>query len=250
MMPAYGSRTHTQTAEGIAVVGEALRRVPPESVEFLIEITAGGTTGSQATQNHQTKTAQIAQTVSALGVQHGDLQTVSLNVVSGYAPLMQAMMQPLPAYGVPQIAQGSLGALAAAPALQPEVQFGATHQAKSVVRVNVRDAARAGEIADALVAAGATLASGLSYRAGDEAGARKSALDAAVKDARLKAETLAAAVGKKLGDPVGISEDIVASNGGYSALRTQMPWAFGPDTPLAAGQLEYYARVTASFRLQ
>jgi hypothetical protein len=246
MMPAYGNRTQNQPVEGIAVVGEALRRVAPESVEFLIEITAGGATGSQATQNHQTKTAQIAQTVSALGVQHGDMQTVSLNVANGYVPLMQA----LPAYGGSQIGQGGLGALATAPALQPEVQFGTTHQAKSVVRVNVRDAARAGEIADALVMAGATLASGLSYRAGDEAGARKLALDAAVKDARVKAETLATAAGKKLGDAVSISEDVVASNGVYSALRAQMPWAFGPATPFVAGDLEYYARVTASFRLQ
>jgi hypothetical protein len=246
MMPAFGSRTQNQPLEGIAVVGEALRRVAPESVEFLIEITASGATGSQATQNHQTKTAQIAQTVAALGVQHGDLQTVSLNVVNGYVPLMQA----LPAYGGSQIGQGGLGTLAATPALQPEVQFGTTHQARSVVRVNIRDAARAGEIADALVMAGATLASALSYHAGDEAGARKSALDAAVKDARVKAETLATAAGKKLGDAVSISEDIVASNGVYSALRAQMPWAFGPATPSVAGDLEYYARVTASFRLQ
>jgi uncharacterized protein YggE len=118
------------------------------------------------------------------------------------------------------------------------------------LRVNVRDAARTGEIADALVGAGATLVGGLSYRAADETGARKLALEAAVKDARAKAESVATAAGRKLGEPVGISEDIVASNGVYSALRAQVPWAFGPDTPLAAGELEYYARVTASFRFQ
>jgi uncharacterized protein YggE len=246
MMPAYGSRTQTQPMDGIAVVGEALRRVAPETVEFLIEITAGGATGSQAIQNHQTKTTQIAQAVSALGVQRSDLQIISQNVVNGYAPLMQA----LPQYGLPQIGQGGLNAFTAPTALQPELQFGTTHQARSVLRVNVRDAVRVGEIADALVMAGATLASGLSYRAGDEAGARKLALDAAVKDARAKAETVAIATGKKLGDAVGIIEDLVVSNGVYSALRAQMPWAFGPDTPFAAGELEYYARVTASFRFQ
>ena len=61
---------------------------------------------------------------------------------------------------------------------------------------------------------------------------------------------LSIAAGKKLGDPLGISEDTWTANGIYPALRTQMPWAFGPDTSLAAGDLEYYARVTASFRLQ
>jgi uncharacterized protein YggE len=244
MMPAYGSRTQIQPLEGIAVVGEAVRRVAPESAEFLIEITAGGHTASHAMHDHQTKTTQIAQAVSSLGVQRADLQTVSLNMINVYAPVAQALP-----YGVPQIPLGSISGFTAPSTLQPDVQFG-IYQARSVVRVNVREAARAGEIADALVKAGATVAGGLAYRAADEAGVRKSALEAAGKDARAKAEILAATAGKQLGDPLVITEDIVASNGVYSALRAQMPWAFGPDTPSAAGELEYYARVTASFRFQ
>jgi len=245
-MISAGSRIQTQQAiEGIAVVGEAVRRVEPEIAEFLVEITASGATGSQAIHNHQTKTAQIAQAVSTLGVQRADLQTVSLNVVNAYGPLMQA----LPSYGVQQIGQGGYGAFGATPALQPEVQFG-TYQARSVLRVNVREAARAGEIADTLVKTGAALASGLSYRAADETATRKAVLEAAGRNAKAKAETLAVAAGKNLGDPVAISEDIVASNGTYSALRAQIPWAFGPDTPTAAGELEYHARVTASYRFQ
>jgi uncharacterized protein YggE len=239
MVSAYENRIQPRPIEGIAVVGEAVRRVAPESAEFLVEIVTGGATGSQAMQNHQTKTDQIAKTVAALGLQRHDLQTVSLNVINAYAP---PLMQTLPSYGMPQIGPGGFG-------MQPEVQFG-TYHARSVMRVNAREAARAPEIADAMIKAGATLASNVSYHAADEAGARKSALEAAGKDARAKAETLAATAGKQLGDPVAISEEIVASNGVYSALRAQMPWAFGPDTPSAVGELEYYARVTANFRFQ
>jgi uncharacterized protein len=242
MMP--GNRIQNQAVEGIAVVGEAVRRVSPESAEFLIEVSAGGHSAAQAMQDHQAKTTQIAQAVSNLGVHRGDLQTVSLNVVNAFAQMAPA----LPPYGVPQIPSGFSG-FGGPPTLQPDIQFG-SYQARSVIRVNVREAARAGEIADALVKTGATLAGGLSYHAADESGARKSALEAAGKDARAKAETLAATAGKQLGDPVSISEDIVASNGVYSAMRAQMPWAFGPDTPQSAGELEYYARVTASFRFQ
>jgi uncharacterized protein YggE len=268
-MISAGSRIQTQAIEGVAVVGEAVRRIEPESAEFLIEITASGPTGSQAIHNHQTRTAQIVQAVSTLGVQRGDLQTVSLNVVNTFSPLMQA----LPSYGVPQIAQGGYGqqigqpygqqigqggygqqigqggygAYGAPAPLQPEVQFG-SYQARSVLRVNVREAVRAGDVADILVKTGATLASGLSFRAADEAAVRKSVLEAAGKDARAKAETLAATSGKHIGDPVSITEDMVASNGTYSALRAQIPWAFGPDMPSAAGELEYYARVTANYR--
>lgn len=248
MMPAYGIRTQTQTAEGIAVTGEAVRRVAPESADFLIEVTAGGATGSQAIRNHQTRTAQITQALTAMGVQQADLHTISMNVVNVYAPMLQAL-QALPAYGVPQIGQAAMNPYGAPQGLQTDAQLG-TYQARSVLRVNVREAARAGEITDALAKAGAPLASGVAYHAADEAVARKSALEAAGKDARAKAEALAAAAGKKLGDPVAISEDIIASNGVYSALRAQAPWAFGPDTPAAAGELEYYARVSASFRFQ
>jgi len=245
MMAAYGTRTQTQSMEGIAVVGEAVRRVAPDSAEFLIEITAGGHTAGQAIQDHQTKTTQITQAVSAFGVQRTDLQTVSLNVQNVYVPVMQA----LPPYGVPQIPAGGYTGFPTQQTMQPDIQFG-NFQARSVVRVGVREAARAGEVVDALVKAGATLAGGLSYHAADEVSARKGALEAAGKDARAKAETLAATAGKKLGEPVAICEEIVASNGVYSALRAQMPWAFGPDTPSSAGELEYYARVTASFRFQ
>ena len=165
-----------------------------------------------------------------------------MNVANVYAPALAAP------YGVPQIAGGFPG-FAPQPSLQPEIQFGAYH-ARSTLRVTVREAARAAEVADALVKAGANLVGGLSYRASDEAAARKSALEAAGKDARAKAEALAAAAGKQVGDPVAISEDVIASNGVYSAMRAQMPWAFGPNTPPAAGELEYYARVTANFRFQ
>lgn len=235
-MSANAVRMQPQSFEGIAVVGEAVRRVAPESAEFLVEITASGQTVTQAMANHQSLMTQIAQGIAGAGVHRGDLQTVSMNVANAYAPALA-----MPSYGVPQIAPGGFPGA--------EIQFGA-YQARSTLRVTVREAARAGEVADALVKAGANLIGGLSYRAADEAGARRSALEAAGKEARSKAETLATAAGKQVGDPLAITEEIIASNGVYSALRAQMPWAFGPNTPAAAGELEYYARVTASFRFQ
>ena len=65
----------------------------------------------------------------------------------------------------------------------------------------------------------------------------------------MKAEVLAATSGRQIGDPVAISEDIVASNGMYSALRATLPLAFGTGMPEQIGELEYYARVSVNFRL-
>src|SRR5215470_4847288 len=56
------SRAQTQM-EGVTVIGEAVRRVPPESAEFLMEITTSAPTAGQALHDNQLKTAQVAQAV-------------------------------------------------------------------------------------------------------------------------------------------------------------------------------------------
>jgi uncharacterized protein YggE len=249
-MPAYGLRGQTPTpptpAEGVTVTGEAVRRITPESAEFLIEITASAPTAAQALRDNQAKTTQVGQAVSPLGVQAADVQSISLNVYNLYAPLMQT----LPGYGpVPQIPQGALPSFGGAPAGSAELQFG-SYQVRNTVRVNVREAGRVGEIVDAVARAGATITGAFSFRAADETTARRTALEAAGKDARARAEILAAAAGKQLGDAVLLTEEIAASNGTYMALRAAAPLAFGSGAPQVVGELEYYARVSATFRLQ
>jgi uncharacterized protein YggE len=224
-------------AEGVTVTGEAVRRISPEHAEFLIEIVTSASTAAQALRDNQLKTTQVAQALQPLGVHAADLQTISQNVINLYTPVMQA----LPAYGMQQI--GPAGNYS------PDLQFGSFHS-RNVLRVNVREAARAGEILDAAVRAGAMVAGAFSFKASDEASARRATLEAAGKDARVKAETLAAAAGKQIGDPISISEELIASNGAYTTLRSALPYAFGAGTPQVTGELEYYARVSASFRLQ
>jgi uncharacterized protein YggE len=250
VMPAYGLRGPTQTpqmqTEGVTVTGEAVRRVPPENAEFFIEITTGGPTAAQALRDNHAKTTQVAQAVGPLGVPAADVQTISLNVYNLYAPMMQA----LPAYGaMPQITQGPLSSYGGAYAGSADLQFG-SYQCKNTIRVNVREPGRVGDIVDAVARAGATIVGSFSFRASDEANARRSALEAAGKDARARAESLATAAGRQLGDPVTITEEITASNGAYMALRATMPFAFGAGAPRVVGELEYYARVFATFRLQ
>ena len=152
-----------------------------------------------------------------MGVQRGDLETVSMNVANIYTPQLPAAH-----FAMPQLAGGGFAGFGL-PQHLPDVQFG-NFQTRCVVRVSVREAARAGQAADALVKAGANLVGGVSYKAADESVARRSVLEAAGKDARAKAEALAAGAGKQLGDPgLAISEEVVASNGVYSAMRAQTP---------------------------
>jgi uncharacterized protein YggE len=236
---AQGHLPRTQR-EGVTVIGEAVRRVPPENAEFLIEITASAPTAAQALNENQSKSSQVVQTLGALGVQPADIQTISLNVFSLYAPLLQG------ATGMPQIGTAGFSPFTTN---QPEMQYGSYH-ARSILRVTVRQAARVGEAVDAATRAGATVAGAFSFQVADEAKERRVLLEAAGKDARAKAETLAAAAGKQIGDPIMIAEDCIVSNGAYAALRSTSPFTFGVGALQVVGELEYYARVSASFRFQ
>ncbi|PYT26411.1 MAG: hypothetical protein DMG57_21620 [Acidobacteria bacterium] len=213
----------------------------------MIEITASAPTAAQALHDNQLKSAQVAQAVAPLGVQQGDLQTISLNVYDLYAPMLPAF----PAYGgLPTIGSGGFSPYGVGAASVPaEIQSAAYH-ARNMLRLNVRDPRRLGEIVDAAARAGAVIVGSLSVGVSDEAGARTHALEAAGKDARAKAEALAVSAGKQVDDAIAIAEDIVASNGVYTALRSVVPFALGAGAPEVAGELEYYARVSASFRLK
>jgi uncharacterized protein YggE len=249
------NQTHQSHAvvEGITVTGEAVRRVAPENAEFLIEITAAAPTAAQALRDNHQKTMHLAQALAALSVQPSDLQTVSFNIFSQFGPLIAGLPHLLPAYGAAaQLGQGGFppygGGVAGGTGVQGDIQFGSYH-ARNTLRVNVREPGRAGEIMDAATKAGANIIGVFSLKASDEGQARRAALEAAGRDARSKAEALAAAAGKQIGEAVGICEEIVATNGTYAALRAALPFSFGAGAPQIAGELEYYARVSANFRL-
>lgn len=250
-MSSYAMRTEAPQTEGVTVFGEAVKRILPERAEFLVEVTASAGTMAQVLRDSQLKTTQIAQALLPLGVQQADVQTVSLKIHNIYAPVVPA----LPGYGnLPQIGPAGFTPSGFTPygpglGVSPDVQLG-SYCARNVLRINVREPGRAGEVADAAARAGAMVVGGLNFGAADETIARRTALEAAGKDARQKAEALASAAGKQVGDLLTISEEMLASNGTYTAFRAAM--AFAPPQGLSdyTGELEYYARVSATYRIQ
>ncbi len=256
MTPTQTFQTQSRQIEGVAVVGEAVRRVPPERAEILIEVTVTSASAAEALRDHAAKFQQLAAAAGSMGIQPGDLQAVSMNVYNSYSPGVAAL--PLSSYGaMPQIGQAGLNLFGGAPGSQPgnynthgEVQFG-WYQVRCLIRVVVRELGRVGEAVQTAIRAGAIPVGPLSFRASDESLARRAALEAAGADAKLKAETLARSVGKNVGDAITVTEDVLVTNGAYGDLRSTMPGVFGSGAvPAVIGELEYYARVSANFRLQ
>lgn len=257
--PIHAFQSQARPLEGVAVVGEAVRRVTPEAVEFLIEVSVTSSSVAQALRDHTAKLQQLSVAAGSMGIQSGDLQTVSMNVYNLYSSGLPGLPS-LNAYGaMQQIGPAGLNPFGAGIPSGPqpgpfnapsEVQFG-SYQVRGLIRVVVRDVGRVGEVVQTAIRAGAIPVGPLSFRASDESVARRTVLEAAGADAKVKAETLARAMGKNIGDAIAVTEDVLVSNGAYSALHSTMPGAFGSGAvPPVIGELEYYARVSANFRLQ
>jgi len=249
----------SRQTEGVAVVGEAVRRVSPECAEFLIEVTSTATSVAQALRDHTAKLQQLTVAASAMGIQSNDLQTVSMNVYNLYSAGLPGLPS-LNAYGsIQQIGPAGINPFGSGIAQtpqpgsyipQPEVQFG-SYQVRSLIRVVAREVGRVGELIQMAVRGGAMPVGPLSFRASDESSARRTVLEAAGADAKAKAETLARSLGKNIGEAISVTEDLLVSNGAYGALRSTMPALFGSGAvPSVIGELEYYARVSANFRIQ
>lgn len=116
--------------------------------------------------------------------------------------------------------------------------------ASNMVTVTI-DLARAGALTDAAVEAGANQVNGPSMSVADQGALYRQALKAAVADARLSAETLAAAAGRSLGKVT----TVVESSGSAPVPMFAKAAASDSSTPIEAGTQETTAQVTVTFAL-
>jgi uncharacterized protein len=112
------------------------------------------------------------------------------------------------------------------------------------VRVDALD--RLGELLDTVVMAGATSLGGIRFDVKDNARHERQAMQMAVQDAKARAEAAAAGAGKTL-DVIQRIEEQGVSTAPPPMMRMAREAAVGQvasDTPVAAGEMEFRARVT------
>ena len=126
------------------------------------------------------------------------------------------------------------------------------YQITHYVQITVKDLKKTATILDKSVQAGANLVSNIQFDVADRGKAYQSALDAAVKDAKLKAETMTKAAditgALKLTQVVEVSytaEPIYARNMKDMAVAEDAEYSV--PTPISAGTLDVTANVTATF---
>lgn len=173
---------------------------------------------------------------------------------------MEAVIRALRQFGLKQDQIRTLGF-----SIQPEYDYssgtprqpGEDHligyRVRNMIQVTTNDVAQAGDIIDVAIRAGANRVTNLSFELRDPEAARQEALRLAVGKARAEAETIAAALGRRLGPALAAT-----TTGAYAPPRPMemramaaMPAeiAMAPP-PITPGLLEVDAQVSIIYSLE
>jgi len=218
-VPALQAQSQPQSPpDGRAVViGEGSVSVTPDYAQIESGVTSRAKSVKEATDANSKLMAAITSALLESGVAQNDIQTSRFSVQPVYAPQEPRTEPKLVGYSI-----------------------------SNQVRVKIRQIGKVGEILDRLVAAGVTNVGNIAFLVSDPSKALDQAREAAIADARRKAEVYARASGLRLGQVVWITEDSefapplpMRAQGATAAMTAPVPIAAGEDT--------LRARVTVGF---
>jgi uncharacterized protein YggE len=119
------------------------------------------------------------------------------------------------------------------------------YQLVNVVTVTVRDLDRLSDVVDNAVTAGATTVEGITFEVADRAAAEADAREAAVKDAKAKAETLARGVGARISGVASMSESVTTP--AWYGRSYQAGAVADSSTPILPGSTDVVINVSVTF---
>lgn len=206
--------SHPTPEARIVVMGEGTVKVAPDHAEVRIGVTTRTRTVKEGVDTTSRTMAAIMAALKDAGIAGKDIQTARFAIQPVYASEGVSRNEPkLSGYSV------------------------ANH-----VNVTIRDIGKVGDVLDRAVAAGATDIANVAFLVSDVSKALDQAREAAIADARRKAEVYAKASGVQLGRVEWITEDTTAG----PAVPMVMRAAAAP-VPIATGEETLHVRVTVGF---
>jgi uncharacterized protein len=197
-------------SRSITVSGSGSVSATPNQAVFTFGVTTPGRTAVQALAANSAAMRKLIEALKAAGISDASLQTSSVSLL----PLTSDQGDAIVGY-----------------------------TAANAVTATIASVARAGEVVDAAVSAGANQVNGPNLTVSDQAALYQSALKAAVADARVKAEALAAASGLHVGTVNSVEEASEAP----SPFDYAVAGRAAPSAPIEAGSQEITASVTVVF---
>lgn len=203
----------------VTATGEGKALAAPDQAEMSFGVTTQGTDSKKVLDDAAKKADAIIAALKKAGIDAKDLQTSGVNLYP-----------------------------------QQEYQDGKTpritgYQASVQVRATIKKIDSTGDVITAAANAGATDINGPTFTLSDQSTSRAEAIDKAVADARARADVMAKAAGKSVGDVVSISESGVSVPPIYYGDARAAAGAQS-SVPIETGTLDVMANVTVVFELK
>jgi uncharacterized protein len=203
-------------ASRVVVVGEGSVSVAADVARIRSGVSTRGKTVREATETNSKTMAAILTALADSGIPQKDIHTAQLSIQPVYASQDPHGEQKLVGYSV-----------------------------SNHVNAKIRHVEKLGEILDRLIAAGATDVWNVEFQVADPSKALDQAREAAIADARRKAELYARAAGVTLGRVVSIEEE--SERSAPLPMRALAAPGASAQVPIAPGESTLRAAVTVGF---
>jgi uncharacterized protein len=216
-VPAQAQEPRPAPEARIIVAGDGSVTVAPDYARIRSGVTSRAKTAKEATDANSKAMAAIMAALTGAGIEPKDIQTSRFSVLPVYAA---------PAPNTEQRLTG----------------FSVSNQ----VSVTIRQIDKVGDILDRLITAGATDAGSVEFLHSDTTRTLDRAREAAMADARRKAEVYARAGGLSLGGVAWVTEDAFAAPMPRVAMM-RAPAAPAAPPPISAGEDTLQVHITVGF---
>jgi uncharacterized protein YggE len=216
ILPAWAQESKPAPEARIIVVGDGSVSAAPDYARIRSGVTSRAKTAKEAADANTKAMAAIMAALSDAGIEPKDIQTSRFSVLPVYAA---------PAPNTEQRLTG----------------FSVSNQ----VSVTIRQIDKVGDVLDKLITAGATDAGSVEFLHSDTARILDRAREAAMADARRKAEVYARAGGLSLGGVAWVTEDASSAPMSKAAMMRAPAAPAGP--PISAGEDLLQVHITVGF---
>ncbi|WP_374629720.1 SIMPL domain-containing protein [Pannonibacter indicus] len=223
LTPAFAQEAAVKNERFITVQGSGSVSAVPDKATLSGGVTTDAETAADALASNSKALNAVLVALKDAGVEAKDIQTSNFSVQPRYGDYTKS-----------------------GPSGLPKIEG---YQVSNTVSVRVNDLERLGPLLDTMVTSGANTINGINFEVTGANEKRDAAREAAVTDARRKAELFAKASGAKLGRVMSMSE---GGDGGvrpmYRMATMAMEAAPAP-APVMAGEETLYASVTIVYEL-
>jgi uncharacterized protein len=233
LLPAQAAQTGTTqpVSRTITVVGRGEVKVKPDVATTTVGVEALGPSVDTAMADAQARMTSILDALKKLGIAEKDIQTSNFSINFE----RQGSPEPRPA------AQSTPGAF------EPPAGF---YRVSNMVQVTIRDLTKVSDVIDTAVKAGANNVWGISFGLDDTDALEANAREAAVADAKARAEALASLTGVRVGSVMAISEVIGNQSIPMFASADRAMGMGGGGTPAEPGEVTFTTQIQVIYAIQ